>query len=228
LKTTNSVITGAILGLCLLVSTQQANATYIRGAVSADTVLIDQGANYSVDNVIDQSGLSTGYTDGDDFATSVAFVTHDWDPLTEWWTAWDTAAGSVVFDLGGYFTLDKVAFWNEDAAGVRSLTISVSQNIFDSSNTGTNVGTFTPTNNAYAYPTSYDYAADIFSFDAEQSVRYVRFDLTAAEEEAYSGKYTLSMGEVAFSVAEPIPEPATMLLFSVGLVGLFGASRKRS
>ncbi len=233
------IIAGIVVSTFLLSAVSVVQATYIVGAVGVSTTVGDQGVSYDVGNVIDQSGLSVGYNNGEDFDTYVSSATHEWHPdNNEWWTPWDTAGGTIAFDLGGYFTLDKIALWNEDAAGIESMVVSVSGQQFSPTNTGTVVGNFSVTagdltDNYYDYPTSQDYWADILSFTEVSSVRYVQFDMIAAQEDALQGAvdpntgyFTLSMAEVAFSVTDPVPEPTTMVLFISGLVGLVAVRRR--
>ena len=220
------VVVGAVCGAVMVAGGQDAYATYIRGAESVTTTIPDISTptlDYNVTNIIDQSGLSSTYIDGvTDFDSYVSTVTHNWVPEdNEWWTAWDTATGSVLFDLGGVYTVDKLALWNEDWSGLVELGISFS---LDNINF-TSIGTFFPTDNVYEQW----YAADIFDFGLfEGPMQYIRFDLVAAAPDPYYPTHpTLSMGEVAFSVAEPVPEPATILLFGTGALGLFGMRRKK-
>lgn len=226
------VVAGVILGLSVFACVSVANATYIRGAVDVfDVTTPPVGivtGSYGIGNIIDQSGLANTYvngvTDFDDFTTGVGATTHSWLPEgNEWWTPYHTDTASIVFDLGGLFTVDRVAFWNEDWNGISTLTISTANETSPFSA----VGTFDDlTDNPYEF----DYAADILTLSEERLVRYLRFDLTAdlLHPSVWGDVRTISIGEVAFSVAEPVPEPATMLLFGTGIMGLLGLKRRKS
>lgn len=167
----------------------------------------------------DQSGLSTGFVSGvTNFDTYIASnPTHSFVYTTEWWWPTGTSSGTIVYDLGATYNIDRLAFWNEESAGVSSLSVYISNDLFPSAF----AGTFTPTD----WPVA-DYSADIFSFGSSFSGRYVRFDLVGG----YQGSSFPfgAVGEVAFSTGSaPIPEPGTMMLLGSGLVGLAGWGRKK-
>ncbi len=219
-----AVFAGMVFGSFLLSGVSVANATVIRGAVSVTeiTSLGNQGAQYSIDNVINQSGLSATYSNGDNFESFTSTTKHSYAPGDEWWAPYYSTEANILFDLGAEFEVEKVAFWNEDWGGISSLEIFVS----DAAGTqGTSLGTFFPTDNTFEQ----DYLADVFEFSNYTNARYLRFDLDGAGFDYQNVGFvdTISLGEVAFSV-EPVPEPATLLLFGAGLAGLIGLRRKNS
>jgi hypothetical protein len=84
-------------------------------------------------------------------------------------------------------------------------------------------GTFTLTDNVR----DADYGADILNAASGVSARYVRFEILSAYADP-NGVIppTASLGEVAFSVGEAIPEPATFLFVGAGLAALRIARRQ--
>jgi len=137
-----------------------------------------------------------------------------------------SSSGSVSFDLGGVYTIDRIAFWNEDVTGIDSFTVTFS----DDDITYGNDQMFSSddlTDNPYKDA----YKADILALSDFVVARYVHFQLNAHLPESGAGDHltlpTVSIGEVAFSVAEPVPEPATILLFGVGVMGLLGSRRRK-
>lgn len=194
----------------------QANATYIRSAASTTSSV---GDAVPAANMSNQSGLASTFINGvTDFDVyNPGSVTHDYPWANEWFAPLGTDVGSVTFDLGYVFTIDKFAFWNEDSGGVAGIDAFSS---IDGSSWSLLLGTYAPTN------TTLDsaYVADVFKFSTV--ARYVRFDMTAITPTDQGYLPTLAVGEVAFSVAEAVPEPATMLLFGAGM-GVFGLFRGR-
>lgn len=228
----------AMAGMLLLGGLSQAQAAYVRGAVNVWTTAgqFDSTGDYAVTNIIDQSGLSAGYVSGvTDYDSYVASTTHAWEPAgNEWWTPFGVDAtgdffgtneGYVLFDLGANYVIDGVALWNEDWAGISNVNISV----FDVNDGLTSAGLFSPTNVQYER----DYLATDLNFSESYYTRFLLFGLTGASFDFDDGtgdrgmdQPTISIGEVAFSEVEPVPEPATILLFSAGALGLIGM-RKR-
>lgn len=213
------LLKSVVVGVILFGAVQQACATYIR---SAETVWSNTANAVSVVNTSNQSGLISTYVSGvTEFDTyDPGSVNHLYPWGNEWFATEGTNTGALMFDLGGMFTIDRFAFWNEDSGGITSISVSIS---LDGSSWGASLGTFTPSDNML----DVNYTADVFSFSA--ITQYVRFDLVALDPTDQGYLPTLAVGEVAFSVLEPVPEPATILLFGVGagVLGLFGSRKKR-
>ncbi len=215
------ILIGAF-GLTVMAMASQANATYIRGAASVSSTLTPWIPQTDVEQINNQSGLSSSYVNGvTDYDSYVSTVTHSYRPQYEWWAEAGTGAGSVYFDLGDVFTVDKIAFWNEDVTGISFFSAMFS---VDNTTWG-NQNSFSPSDTPYMV----DYNADNFSLSSAVRARYIKFDLIAGNPEPGDNlnQPTVSIGEVAFSVAETVPEPTTMLLFGAGLAGLLGFRRKR-
>lgn len=201
-----------------------ANASTILGATNIiNNTLGDRDANVDIGNSIDQSGLSSGYTSGiTDFDTYIGGTpSHSLIAVDkEWFASSGVTSGLVDFDLGGVYSLDRVAIWNEDATGVSRLNIYTSLDSLFAVNTL--VGTFSLTNN----PRDTDYFADVLSLAALTDARYVRFDILGAYPDDKGSANQASLGEVAFSVS-PVPIPAAAWLFGTALIGLIGFGKRR-
>jgi len=166
-------------------------------------------ANFGAHQLINQSGLSVGYTSGvTDFNTYITSgVTHTSLPInTRWASTANNPFGNLDFDLGGAFTIKKLAFWNmggDSASGVVNFSLFADDNAAFSS--PTLLGSFT------ADPFTGPFAAvvpEVFSFPAT-SADFVRLRITSNH-----GSIVTQAGEVAFEI---VPEPGTL-----GLLGLGG------
>ncbi|SEM75648.1 hypothetical protein SAMN04489760_1432 [Syntrophus gentianae] len=208
-----------VLFVVMLFIISGAQASVIRSATSVtQNTFGNWGPEYVVENAINQTGLSAGFVSG---AT-------DWDayftgnpthtlvaPYYEWWGNSNSGlTGSVTFDLGGLFTIDKLALWNEEVTGIASFDVYTSTDGVVFNLVASNL---LPTNN----PQGYNYLADIFNLTNSVG-QYVKLDLTGAGESGYN---TVSMGEIAFSTSA-VPLPSAILLLGPGLVGLAWVRRK--
>lgn len=206
-----------------LASITSANASTILGASGIiQNTLGERDSIVDIGNIIDQSGLSSAYISGvSDFD---AFLGSD--PLhasdardNDWFAGPGVTSGIIDFDLGGVYSLDRVAVWNEDATGVSQVNVFTS---LDSLFSGTAfVGTFTLSNNTREQ----DYLADVLTLSAITDARFVRFAIVNAYPDDRGFADQASLGEVAFSVST-VPLPAALLLFGSGLALLFGVSRR--
>lgn len=197
------------------------------GALQAQVIfapisgVVDLGGTFAgtfLGDTWNQDGLVTGYTANvTNFDTYLAGdPQHNFLFSTEWFTETPNDNAIVTYDFGATRSFDRLAFWNEDGAGVVLVRIGGSNDNI----TFLNFGSFFPTDN----PINSDYGADVFAF-ATQSYRYVRLSIAGCPQTDH-GFAGCSIGEVAFRAANPIPEPATWGLMLSGF-GLAGAALRR-
>jgi len=113
-------------------------------------------------------------------------------------------SATVTYDLGGPFTVDRLALWNEDSVGIGLLDLRYSSDGISFSPLSLGL---TPTDNAELA----DYPAQVFSF-AATNARYVRFEMSRCPQGTTQQQPGCAIGEVAFRVADQqqVPEPATL------------------
>jgi hypothetical protein len=201
------------------------HSAYAGTIVSAVSGTIDIGAPGfgTLTETIDQTGLLTGYTSGvTDFDTYIAAgPIHIFPFLGNEWFSNDTSA-QVTYDLGSILNIDKMALWNEDAAGIGTLDLlfSIDNLTFVSLLSG-----LAPTNNLL----NNNYLPDVFSF-ATTSLRYIRLAMSGCPQAPDASFQSCSIGEVAFSsVGAEVPIPAALPLLgaALGALGVFGWRKKR-
>lgn len=198
----------------------------------ADSVTTTMGSwasstnSFDINNIINESGLVTPYASGiDDFdtylASSGSLAKHDYVATGNEWFADHQTTGSITFDLGSAYNIDKIAIWNEDSQGIAKF------NLFSSTDNISWVpigGPFTASDNDIFV----NYTADVFTLPSTTLAQYVRIDvLTTYANTNQPGFFVASLGEVAFSTTKPVPEPASLLLLGSGLLGLAGMRRKK-
>ncbi len=214
---------GIAIVLLMLSFTSTSYATAVTSAIDVVSNTFGEFSSaYGIDNVSDQSGLSVGFTSGvTDWDTYFGTPSHTVIAADyEWWGAENSGlTGSVVFDLGMNYFVDKLALWNEEVAGISTFDVYTSTDGISFTSVGPSL---TPTNN----PLELDYFADIFALTTTQG-RYIKLDITGTGDNGWN---TVSMGEIAFSTStsvDPVPEPSTMLLLGCGLIGLAGTARRK-
>ncbi len=208
--------------VALAMATTPATASTIIGATSATVDAGGPGFG-SINDTLNQNGLSAGYTSGvTDFDSYIASdPTHD---LTfsgnEWFSNNPSTSAQVTYDLGSAMGIDRLALWHEESSGFGSVDLfsSIDGITFSA------LGTFVPTPATVVA----DYSAQVFSF-AATNTRFVRFAMSDCPEGA--GTFdACAIGEVAFRSAAigGIPEPTTwaMLIFGFGAIG--GAMRRKA
>jgi len=171
------------------------------------------------DNARNQSGLSIGYTSlVTDFNTYIASnPLHDSQTQTNRWTS-NPLPASLDFDLGGTFSIDAIAFWNQ-GTGIGStlaFTLIAANNAAFAG--ATTLGNFTPV--ATGPVTAV--AAQVFTFAPTQAA-FVRF--TATQSNGFDGA---TVGEVAFDIGSgsSAPEPSGAWLIGLGAGAILWKRRR--
>jgi len=135
----------------------------------------------------------------------------------------DTPPAQITYDLGDNYTLSGLHVWNyneigQSARGANSVTISVSPTGL----TGdlVSLGVFT-----FVEATGLGYlgaAVPLGSSSLLDNVRLVRFDIATN----FGGTDFVGLSEVQFD-GVVIPEPSSLLLAGLGMLGLAGYGRRR-
>lgn len=213
-----SLICAAIIGIAAVAFPERANAGAITsGSVYNNTAGELPGA-FGVDLISDQSGLSSGYTDGvTDFATFTGSgVTH---------ATVESAGGTWLsagipsfpffldFDLGAGQGVLSLALWNGTAGNTADIS---GFSVFTSSVADFSVSTLAGN---FINPIGVGGPEPVTVFDLIDSVgQYVRLQVNSY----YGNSCCTGIGEVAWDVGSvtAVPEPATLGLFGLGLAGL--------
>lgn len=176
----------------------------------------------SINDTINQNGLSAGYTSGvTNFDAYIASAPSH-SPLStfEWFSQPSSANAIVVYDLGSLLGINAMALWNEDFSGIGSFSLLTSA---DGVNFVAALIGVSPIDNLPGFP----YLAQVFNFDATAS-RYARLEMSGCPR-----TYNCAIGEVAFrtaAVTAAVPEPATwaMMLLGFGAIGVSLRRRRRT
>jgi hypothetical protein len=219
-----AVTVAAVLALGVTPLTASAGFVLSPGSVIANTMGEAPGA--SVNQLLNQSGLSVGYTSGvTDFATYIASgPTHTRAvQADQWFSSIGTfPPGHIDFDLGNEYMVRDLAFWNgagTTTANVQNFRVFTS-NVPDFS-VSTLVGSFTNPQQR----SSNTYPVTVFHL-TNTDARYVRLDL----DTYYGNPNVVGIGEVAFdatSATAAAPEPASLTLLGIGSIGLLGYGWRR-
>lgn len=177
------------------------------------------GMFWAVDNVIDQSGLTTTYIPGvTDFDAFLAQPNrHSGNLNTEWFSGQDSRSAQLRFDFGTEVTLYKLAIWDENNSNQQSMSISTPSLGL--------IRTFSPKEAAGA---PY-FGGEVFQFQPI-TTRYLTLDITGCGRKPGLGSVDYcGLGEIVFadgSGVAAVPEPATWALL-IGSFGMAGAMLRR-
>jgi hypothetical protein len=212
-------LTASILTMFVFLNGMTASAGTILSpeAVIANTLGVDS-APFANGFMIDQSGLSAGFTSGfTDFDTYIGTSpTHvDGGLNVSWFSpAFGGTTGSIDYDLGSSVKVSQIVLWPDDFSGPSGISVFTSD---DSLFTlATLVGTLSPSDpaNSVAVP------GEVFDL-LDTTARYVRLSITSG----FDTGDQVGIGEVAFDVT--IPEPSVLTIFGLGLSGLGVMMRRR-
>lgn len=198
------------------------------------------------------SGLTTESTTGvdmDDMSITVKLSVSDDETYSFDWTELTTGVFGVYFDFDddgvtdGSLTMSGDSYdtaWALDITDDSDYVISsilidalAGNTVFDVDDTANG------STNSYAgkpftvLTSSDDLAFDVtysgaISIDGEGTYGDLWASLTITFDDGFDSSDTLTFLADTDSVANPVPEPATVLLFGLGLTGLLGYNRKRS
>ena len=193
-----------------------AHAITMQGASSVSTDMGEYSPSFGVTNMINQSGLSQTYTNGQlqsDYLSSNPL--HSLLLVNEWVSNIVTS-GNIDFDLGGVFNVHNIMLWNGESQGIQDFSLIASKD--STFNTQTFLGNFTATNN----PGALDYGHDLFSF-APTEAQYIRLQVLNTYD------FVGTIGEVAFGVtpSQGVPEPTTTTMLGFLVAGGIGTAMKK-
>lgn len=203
------IISSCVLTILLLFAATNSYALILTG-VTASTNM-GNGFGSVIGNIVDGSGLSS-------FALN---ATHASGTPSNAWAA-PTETGFVTFNLNGLYNLDGMSVWNFNAsntAGVNGVNILTSLDGISFTALAGSPASFAIGNSIAVTP------AQTFSWGTV-TASFVRFQILS--NHGFGGATGLS--EVAFD-GLLVPEPATVILLGIGLLGMFGYDwrrRKRS
>jgi hypothetical protein len=170
------------------------------------------GGSFVVENIVNQSGLSAGYTGGvTDFDAFTATATHSSPSNGNGFASNNNGVTTIDFnfDFGETVSLTRFALWNDiDIQAIGAFTLYAA--------TDASFGTLTSLGSFNAAIAGFPVAAQVFDM-ADATGRYFRLHATAFDP----GTNLLNFGEVAFEGAAAVPAPG-------GLAGIGAARRRRA
>jgi hypothetical protein len=197
-----------------------ANSTNITSAVSVSTTMGEADNFSEIENIINQSGLTSSYISGSTDFDAFITTNHKFEYIDrEWFSTFNTMTGTITFDLGKLYNVDRLAIWNEDSFGINAFTVSSAgeDNVFGAAQSFTAIsgGIFQ------------NYSAQVFTLTSTTLAQYLKISVQSTHSNDITQEFGFaSLGEVAFSTS-PVPEPTTLLLLGTGLLGLIGVRKKK-
>ncbi len=207
-----------VLPLAIALCGINASAALLSNAVGIQATAVSAtsnfGAPYTTDRTIDQSDLSGNYVSGVT-STNVIDGFTNLSLTNGWHGSLGDARGSITFDLGASYTLDRIyLYWMNagTANNIADFSVEVGTDAsFTSSVVAANFGAQTA-------------AQERVDFANLATGGFVRLNWTSLQGQ-YPGLNEFIAGGVLGQVNN-VPEPSTLALFALGLIG-FAATRKR-
>lgn len=223
---------GCVLGMALVATPGQAGFILSPNSVVGNT-LGELDPVFATENLINQSGLSSGFTSGTtDFDTYIGTAPTHTSPSSAVGGGYLSAnpgvtAGTIDFDLGAEYQLSRMVLWNDvddgepDDQAIASFTLFVSNDSAFASST--NLGTFSPTE-ILTDPVQ----LEVFDI-IDGAGRYVRLSIHSTQSET---PHLVNFGEFAFDAGSvtvnAVPAPGALAIFGLGLAGIGFARRRRA
>lgn len=207
---------------CAVTIASPAAAQAVVGATSVSSPSGSYGGGFELGNIINQSGLSSGYTSGlTNYATFVASTTISSSPDggISGFTNANVLPQILTFSFGSTMTLDALAFFAVNNIGsVTQFELYADSDGDFSNGTGGLLGTFNPLGSVYSAQ-SFTFAPVATSF----------LQLRALNTVGGPGLIP-GIGELAFRSAAPtgaVPEPSSWALMLIGFGAVGFAMRRR-
>ena len=133
----------------------------------------------------------------------------------------------LKIDLGSNFYIDSLSFgrdrlnyFNDRDPGNFIIEVALLENNFSNGNTSNDATEYTTIfdSNTYSFSGMIDFDDTILSSFSSTEARFVKMTFDFAG---------VAIDEIEITGSSPVPEPATILLFGLGILGLAGVSRKK-
>lgn len=203
------------IAIATLVAAGASQAALITGVTVESFSGQNGGFNRLASYTIDQSGF-TPTTPGE------VGGTHGNSPGGTMWmeSNGDKTTGSIVYDLGAIYNVDKFRVWNYNENGLSNRSMNrVEVTYGETVALGNTIASIT---NFAQSPGANGYTGEEFTF-ATVSARYFRIESFSN----YGGSET-GLSEIQFNEADPvaIPEPTSTALLGLGALALIMRRRK--
>lgn len=199
------------------VSVSTLHAQVVLGPVSISSPGTQVGSNSAIQKIIDQSGLTVGYTSGEsDFASYVASTSTGTSPQLSGIVVGQVGDPRLFsFDLGAEYAVSAIGIWTAGTLWSTEFELFADDDFDFTNGVGASIlgsSTLSLTGQAFSF--------------SEIRTRYVHFTgpaVTARSASAYG------LSEVVFGgrTVSTVPEPSMLALFLAGLALLTGAAMRR-
>ena len=206
----------AVLVACTMLAVTSGAGADVIVPTGVTTTVAPYGG-YEAINAINGSGLSAVPTDA-----NVATVTHGaGSGAGTMWLPPAAQPQSITFDLGAEFDLDGAWIWNYNQ-GDAQVRERITFDIYVGGSGDSSASTFVQAAAISEYPNGTAAQPPEFEAFAASNVQYVRFLI----DNQVTLSDSIGLSEVRFSTV--IPEPSTLILAMLGLLGLMGFRRRRN